>query len=59
MLVLTRKLKERILIGDEIVLEVVRLEKGAVRLGISAPQGIIIRREEIAGRESNEDVKAA
>jgi carbon storage regulator len=37
MLVLSRKLGERIVIGDRIVMTVVKLDNGHVRLGIEAP----------------------
>ncbi|QDV35580.1 carbon storage regulator [Tautonia plasticadhaerens] len=50
MLVLTRKLGERIVIGDGIVVTVVKLEHGQVRLGIEAPREVPIFREEIAPR---------
>ena len=43
MLVLTRKLMEKLFIGDDICVTVVRLEGGQVRLGIDAPR-------EVAGR---------
>lgn len=49
MLVLTRKLKERIRVGDDIVITVVKLESGRVRIGIEAPDDIKIIRDEIAG----------
>jgi len=57
MLVLTRKVGERIVIGDSIVLTVVRIQGDKVRLGIDAPQEVSIHREEIhdqisRGRES-------
>ena len=48
MLVLSRKLGERIVIGDRIVVTVVRLDHGQVRLGIEAPREIAVFREEIA-----------
>ncbi len=38
MLVLTRKLMEKLFIGDDICVTVVRLEGGQVRLGIDAPR---------------------
>ena len=38
MLVLTRKLMEKLFIGDDICVTVVRLEDGQVRLGIEAPR---------------------
>jgi carbon storage regulator len=50
MLVLSRKLGERIVIDDHIFVTVLRLEKGRVRLGIEAPREIAVFREEIAPR---------
>jgi carbon storage regulator len=48
MLVLSRKLGERIVIGDRIVVTVVKLDHGQVRLGIEASQENAVFREEIA-----------
>ena len=48
MLVLTRKLMEKLFIGDDICVTVVRLEAGQVRLGIEAPTGGV-RRQGRAG----------
>jgi carbon storage regulator CsrA len=50
MLVLTRKLMEKVYIGDEICVTVVRLEGGQVRLGIDAPRSIPVLRAEIRSR---------
>lgn len=47
MLVLARKLNEKIRINDDIVLTVVEFRNGVVRLGIDAPKDIKIYREEI------------
>ncbi len=47
MLVLTRKLEEGLFIGDEIYVQVVRLEGGQARLGIIAPRDIIVLRNEL------------
>lgn len=47
MLVLSRKPGERILIGDEITLTVIRVGPNAVRLGIDAPEHLNIIREEL------------
>ncbi|WP_213814906.1 carbon storage regulator [Glaciihabitans sp. dw_435] len=48
MLVLTRKLNERIMIGDDIVITFVELRSdNSVRIGIDAPRGVRIQREEI------------
>ena len=47
MLVLSRKVGEKILIGDEIVVTVVRVAQGVVRIGVEAPKNLPIVREEI------------
>jgi carbon storage regulator len=47
MLVLTRKVGERIQIGDQITLSVVRVQNGKVRIGIEAPESVKIRRDEL------------
>jgi carbon storage regulator len=47
MLVLTRKLMEKLYIGDTICVTVVRLEGGQVRLGIEAPREVPVVRAEL------------
>ncbi len=47
MLVLSRKIGERILIGDQITVTVVRITGGGVRLGIEAPSEMAVIREEL------------
>lgn len=47
MLVLSRKLKESLVIGDGIVVTVVRIEKNQVRLGITAPEDVRVWRDEL------------
>lgn len=47
MLVLSRKAGERILIGDDIVITIVRTGLESVRVGIEAPRGVKILREEV------------
>jgi len=47
MLVLSRKLGERVLVGDQVVVTVVRIGHNAVRLGIEAPPNHKIVREEL------------
>jgi carbon storage regulator len=47
MLVLSRKLNEKILIDGGIVVTIVKIEGGQVRVGIEAPEHIKIRREEL------------
>jgi len=46
-LVLTRKIDESIVIGDDIVIKVVSVEDGKVKLGISAPKDMSIHRHEV------------
>ena len=48
MLVLSRKVGERILIGDKIAVTVVKLGHGGVRIGIEAPAEMAVVREELA-----------
>ena len=50
MLVLTRKLSQTVLIGDDVRVTVVRLEGGQVRLGIDAPRSITVLRAELKPR---------
>lgn len=47
MLVLTRKIGERIVIGDNIVLTVIAIDGGRIRLGIEAPKEIPVHRKEV------------
>ncbi|HUY92334.1 MAG TPA: carbon storage regulator CsrA [Pirellulales bacterium] len=47
MLVLSRKVNERIQIGDDITITVVRLSTGSVRIGIEAPSHLTILRDEL------------
>jgi carbon storage regulator len=53
MLVITRKPKERIVIAGNIIVEVVKIEKGRVRLGITAPCSVSVDREEVADCKNN------
>ena len=51
MLVLSRKVGERILLGEKIKITVVRVSGGGVRLGIEAPADVAVIREEVAQGE--------
>jgi carbon storage regulator len=53
MLVLTRKAGERIVIDDSIVVEVLEVQGNRVRIGIQAPQGVTILRQELLTGKSN------
>ena len=55
MLVLTRKLMEKLYIGDDVCVTVVRLEGGQVRLGIDAPREVAVVRAELLERPEPAD----
>jgi carbon storage regulator len=61
MLILTRRPGERVVIGDEILVTVMGVSGHTVRLGIAAPAGVPIYREEIwlAVTEENRAAAAA
>jgi carbon storage regulator len=61
MLILARRPGERVVIGDEILVTVMAVNGHTVRLGIEAPQGISVYREEIwlAVKEENRAAAAA
>lgn len=59
MLTITRRPGERIMIGDDIVVEIVEVTGATVRLGISAPRELPIYREELWDRVRRENVEAA
>ena len=52
MLVLSRKEGDRILIGDEIELTILKNNSGRVKIGIRAPEEISVRRHELVTREN-------
>ncbi len=53
MLVLTRKPNERIFVGNDISIMVISCDGNQVRLGIDAPKGCLILREEVMERLKN------
>ncbi len=55
MLVLSRKRGEQILVGQDIRITVVKLDSNAVRIGIEAPDGVMIYREELLANLLNDD----
>ena len=59
MLVLTRKPGERILIGDNIVVTILDSRGDGVRIGIDAPRGITIQREEVLRAVADANLAAA
>ena len=57
MLVLARKVGEKILIGENISVTVVRIAPGVVRIGIEAPNELPIVREEIQGQVQQQELQ--
>lgn len=59
MLVLTRRSGEQILIGDDIVITVLDSRGDGVRIGIDAPRGVKIQRNEVVRAVEEANVAAA
>lgn len=59
MLVLTRRIGERVLIGDDIEVTVLEVKGDSVRIGIQAPRETRIHRAEIVAAVERENVSAA
>ena len=65
MLVLTRKVGERVLIGDDIVVTILDARGDGIRIGIDAPRGVRIQRDEVvkavtaANQEALEQAESA
>lgn len=55
MLVLSRKPGQTILVGDDVAITVVRIGPNTVRIGIEAPKGMNIVREELTQRDGAPD----
>ena len=55
MLILSRKLGESIVIGEDVTITVLGVTGGQVRIGIDAPKSIDVHREEVFNRISNSD----
>ncbi|HBO13168.1 MAG TPA: carbon storage regulator [Halieaceae bacterium] len=54
MLILTRKVNESLIVGDDITITVLGVKGNQVRLGVTAPRDVAVHREEIYQRISDE-----
>ena len=59
MLVLTRRTNERIIIGQDIVITVLKVQNDQVRIGIEAPRHIEVHREEVYRALHDANIAAA
>lgn len=59
MLILTRRVGETLMIGDEVTVTVLGVKGNQVRIGINAPKDVSVHREEIYERIKNEQPGAA
>lgn len=56
MLILTRKVGESIVIGDDIVIKIVETGKNNIRIGIDAPREITVLRQEVYASIQKENI---
>lgn len=54
MLILTRRVQETIVIGDDVRVTVLGVKGAQVRIGIEAPRSVVVDREEIFERKRRE-----
>jgi carbon storage regulator len=59
MLRITRKVGERIMLGEDVIVEVIDVRGGTVRLGIDAPRSLPVYREELWLEVKRENQAAA
>ncbi len=59
MLIITRRPGEKVMIGDDVVVEILEVSGSSVRIGIAAPKSVRVYREEIYSAVKEENAAAA
>lgn len=59
MLILTRRVGETLMIGDEVTVTVLGVKGNQVRIGVNAPRNVAVHREEIYNRIKRPNRKTA
>jgi carbon storage regulator len=59
MLIITRRPGEKVMLGDDVVVEVIEVSGSSVRIGIDAPKSVPVYREEIWRAVRDENAAAA
>lgn len=59
MLILTRRVGETLMVGDEVTVTVLGVKANQVRIGVNAPKDVSVHREEIYQRIQKEKDKSA
>jgi carbon storage regulator len=59
MLILTRRVGETLMIGDEVTVTVLGVKGNQVRIGVNAPKDVSVHREEIYERIKKEQAESA
>lgn len=58
MLVLSRKLGQRFQVGQEVRITIVKIDRNSVRIGIEAPDHVVVHREEILPTDTDRPISA-
>lgn len=59
MLILTRRVGETLMIGDEVTVTVLGVKGNQVRIGVNAPKNVSVHREEIYERIKKEQSESS
>lgn len=55
MLVLSRKIDQDIVIGNDIIVKILEISRNQVKVGVQAPQNVTVHREEVWKAINNEE----